>query len=101
MARLGQPRESERFVIAASASSAVEGSVTPCLRKPSIGPRAAIAASVSGSVPRLVGADRDQVGLLACRSAISLRTSLPAARTSGVTISPTRRETEASTSIAG
>ena len=35
----------------ASACSAEEGSVTRCLRKPSIGPRAAIAASTSGSAP--------------------------------------------------
>ena len=48
----------------ASAPSAEEGSVTPCLRKPSIGPRAAMAASIAGIGAGLVGADRDQVGLL-------------------------------------
>ena len=47
----GSPASRARLISAESASSAEEGSVTPCLRKPSIGPRAAIAASISGSEP--------------------------------------------------
>ena len=49
----------------ASASSAVDTSSMVCWRKPSMPARLATASSTTGSVPVLVGADRDQVLLVA------------------------------------
>ena len=61
----GTPESSASWVSIESASSAEVTSSGFWRRKPSIGSRAAIAASVTGSAALLVGADRDQVGLVA------------------------------------
>ena len=59
-----EPDSCANCATVSSADAADEGSVESCLRKPSIGPRAEMAASISRVGAGLVGADRDEVGLL-------------------------------------
>ena len=70
------------------------GSSTPWRRKPSIAPRGSIAASVTRVGAALVGADRDQVGLLAVGGHQLAHLVAGRARPRASTTSPTRRETD-------